>query len=70
MIRTPAARIAIAVIVIASVAGAIFRVVTASERGRERRETARIACVNAGGHWVKVGNDEICRPRGSATQGL
>jgi hypothetical protein len=67
MIRTPAARVAVAVVIVASVAGAIVRVVTASDRVRERRETARVACANAGGEWVKLGNDELCRPRRDPT---
>ena len=70
MIRTPAARIAVAVVIVASVAGAIFRVATAPERVRERRETARTACANAGGEWVRVGNDEMCRPRRDPVTGL
>ena len=63
MIRTPAARIAVAVVIVASIAGAIFRVATAPDRVRERREIARAACADAGGEWIKVGSDEICRQR-------
>ena len=70
MIRTPAARVAVAVVIVASVAGAIFRVATAPDRVRERRETARVACANAGGEWVKVGNDELCRPRREPAKGF
>jgi len=70
MIRTPAARLAVAVVIVASIAGAVFRVATAPDRARERRETARAACTNAGGEWVKVGSDEVCRRPADTTNRL
>ena len=70
MIRTPAARITVAVVIVVSIAGAVFRIATAPERVHERREVARVACVNAGGAWVKVGADEMCRTRTDPAKGL
>ena len=61
MFGNPAARLAVVLVIVASVAGAIFRVATAPERVKERRDTARSTCVNAGGEWVQVGADEVCR---------
>src|SRR5437016_5885910 len=61
MIQAPAARVAVAVVIVASVAGAAVRVATAPDRVKERRDTARAACTGAGGEWVRLGNDEACR---------
>ena len=61
MIQAPVARFAVAVVVIASVAGAAVRVATAPDRAKDRRDTARATCMGAGGEWVRIGNDEACR---------
>lgn len=55
------ARSAFVIVVLAAIGASVFRVSTAPERVRERRETARSVCVSSGGQWVQVGNDEICR---------
>ena len=54
-------RIAFALVCVAAVLAAVFRVVTASDRVKERRETARSVCIRSGGEWVKVDDAEICR---------
>ena len=61
MLGTPAARLAVVLVIVASIGGAVFRVATAPDRVRERRETARAACASGGGEWIRVGADEICR---------
>lgn len=38
-----------------------YRVSTAPDRIQQRREAARTTCLGAGGEWVKVGRDELCR---------
>jgi hypothetical protein len=43
------------------VAAAAFRVATAPDRVRDRKDTARSVCLGAGGQWVKVDRDEICQ---------
>jgi hypothetical protein len=55
------ARNAFLLIVLAAVAAAVFRIVTAPQRVKERRDTARNVCIGSGGEWLKLGNDEICR---------
>jgi hypothetical protein len=54
------ARLAVAAVAVAAVAGAVFRVSTAPERIKQRQETARSVCLASGGQWVKVDRDEIC----------
>ena len=51
------------------VAAAAFRIATAPERVRERKDTARSVCIGAGGQWVQVGRDEICRKPASEPTG-
>ena len=53
---------AIALVVTVTVVAAAYRVTTAPERIRARLDAARASCLGAGGEWVKVGNDESCRP--------
>ncbi|HET7792420.1 MAG TPA: hypothetical protein VFL64_03450 [Rhizobacter sp.] len=55
------ARNAFVIVVLATIAATVFRVSTAPDRIKERRNTARAACIGMGGEWVQVGNDEICR---------
>ena len=59
--RTPAARIAVGIVIVASVAGAALRVATAPDHAKERRDVARSVCASAGGEWVRLGGDEFCR---------
>lgn len=49
-------------VLVASVAvgAAVFRVATAPDRIKERRDTAHAVCLSSGGKWVKVERDEIC----------
>lgn len=54
------ARYAVALVVLVAVAGAVFRVSTAPDRIKERRETARSVCLATGGQWVGEGRDAIC----------
>lgn len=58
-------RYSFALIVIAAVALAIFRIMTAPDRIAERRNTARNVCVGGGGEWVTRGRDEYCRRAGT-----
>jgi hypothetical protein len=61
MMRLSLARSAFMVVALAAVGAAVFRVSTAPERVKERRDTARAVCTSSGGEWVRVGKDEICR---------
>ena len=54
------ARSAVALVAVVAVAGAAFRVSTAPDRIKERRNTAQAACIAAGGQWTAVERDEIC----------
>ena len=54
------ARSAVALIAVVAVVGAVFRVSTAPDRIKERRDTAYAVCLASGGEWVKVDRDEIC----------
>jgi hypothetical protein len=55
------ARNAFVIVVLVTVAGTVFRVVTAPERIKDRRDTARSVCTGSGGQWVQVGRDELCQ---------
>jgi hypothetical protein len=48
-------------VVVLALGAAVFRVATAPERIKERRETARSVCLSSGGQWVKVQRDEVCQ---------
>jgi len=58
---TNLARSAFVIVVLAAVGASAFRVSTAPERVKERRNTARAVCIGSGGQWIQVGNDEICQ---------
>jgi hypothetical protein len=58
---TGVARSAFVIVVLAAVGASVFRVATAPERVKERRNTARSVCVGSGGAWVQIGKDEICQ---------
>lgn len=48
-----------------SVGAAVFRVATAPERVRERREAAQKTCTGLGGVWTMVDRSGVClRPDG------
>ena len=53
-------RLIVAVVVVAAVGAALFRVVTANDRVHERRETARSVCAASGGEWVQARKHEMC----------
>ena len=54
------ARSAVALVAVVAVAGAVFRVSTAPDRIKERRDTAHAVCIASGGQWTTVERDEIC----------
>jgi hypothetical protein len=54
------ARLTVALVVVVAVAGAVFRVSTAPDRIKDRRDTARAVCLASGGQWVKPAGDELC----------
>jgi hypothetical protein len=56
-----AAQLAFVVITVASIGAALFRVATAPDRIRERRNVAYSTCVSSGGQWMVVDRTEICR---------
>jgi hypothetical protein len=58
--RLNLAKLAVALVVVVAVAGAVFRVSTAPERIKQRQETARSVCLASGGQWVKVDQNDIC----------
>lgn len=53
----------VALIIIGAAISAIFRVATAPDRIRERREMAKEVCLKAGGEWVMANNNsrEVCK---------
>ena len=55
------ARSAFVIVVLVAIGATVFRVSTAPERVKERRNTARSVCVGSGGEWIRVGSDEICQ---------
>ena len=58
--RIRVARNAVMLVAVVAVGGALFRVVTAPDRVKERRDTARTVCETSGGKWRKAGPDEVC----------
>ncbi|HEX3140199.1 MAG TPA: hypothetical protein VHQ87_09100 [Rhizobacter sp.] len=55
------ARNAFVIVVAATIGATVFRISTAPDRIKERRNTARVVCIGQGGEWVQVGSDEICQ---------
>jgi len=52
----------VAVIIIGAALSAVFKVATLPDRVRERRDTAKEACLKAGGEWVLAKDrHEICK---------
>ena len=52
----------VALIIIGAATSAVFRVATAPDRIRERREMAKEVCLKAGGEWVMAENrKELCK---------
>jgi hypothetical protein len=55
-----------AVVIIVALGASIFRVATAPERAKQRRDLARQTCVETGGEWVQAQRDGICRKPGES----
>ncbi len=53
-----------AAVLLLAIAGTVFRVSTAPDRIRERREAARATCLANGGNWVMHDGREACRKNG------
>ena len=53
-----------AVVIILALGAATFRISTAPERAKQRRELARQTCVETGGEWVQSQHDEVCHKPG------
>jgi len=52
----------VALIIIGAAVSAVFRVATAPDRIRERRDTAKAVCIKAGGEWVAANRGrEVCK---------
>ena len=51
----------VALVVVLTIVAATYRVSTAPERIRMRLNAAKESCLNGGGEWIKVGNEEACR---------
>jgi hypothetical protein len=64
MLTSRSAQLAFAVITLLSIGGATFRVATAPDRVRERRNLAYMTCIKSGGQWAVVGKSEICQRPG------
>jgi hypothetical protein len=52
----------VALIIIGAAVSAVFRVATAPDRIRERRDIAKSVCIKAGGEWVAAHHGrELCK---------
>ena len=56
----------VALIIVGAAVSAVFRVVTVSDRVRERRDMAKEVCLKSGGEWVipekkDVWKKEVCK---------
>jgi hypothetical protein len=52
----------VALIIVGAGVSAVFRVATAPERIRERRDIAKEVCLKSGGEWVVAeGRREVCK---------
>jgi hypothetical protein len=61
MLSLRGAQLAFITITLVSVGAAMFRVATAPDRVRDRRNLAYAVCVSAGGEWTVVDKAEVCR---------
>ena len=57
-------RYLVAAVIVLALGATAFRVATAPERAKQRRELARQTCVQTGGEWVQAQRDEVCRKPG------
>jgi hypothetical protein len=53
-------RFSFAIVVIGVLAATLFRVSTAPERIKQRRDTAQATCIANAGTWKTVGRTETC----------
>ena len=60
MSKSNLAVMAVAAVVLMALLATLYRVSTAPDRIRERRGLAQTTCVNKGGQWVMVDNQEAC----------
>jgi hypothetical protein len=51
----------VVLMIVGAAVSALFRVATAPDRIKERRDMAKEVCVKAGGEWVSSGRDEVCK---------
>jgi hypothetical protein len=51
----------VALIIVGAAVSAVFRVATAPDRIRERRDIAKEVCLKAGGEWVIAEKKEVCK---------
>ena len=52
----------VVLIIIGAAVSAVFRVATAPDRIRERREIAKEVCLKAGGEWIRSDDRrEVCK---------
>jgi hypothetical protein len=51
----------VALIIVGAAVSAVFRVATAPDRIRERRDIAKEVCLKAGGEWVIAESKEVCK---------
>jgi hypothetical protein len=51
----------VAMIIFGAAVSAMFRVATAPDRHKDRRDLAKEVCVKSGGEWVTTGRDEVCK---------
>lgn len=54
------ASVSFALLALLAIGAAVFRVATAPDRIKERRETARQVCLSSGGQWVPMDRDHGC----------
>ena len=67
MLNLRSSSVPILIVAAVSVGAALFRVTTAPERVRDRRDLAQRTCVSLGGEWAVVNHAEVCRrPIGSS----
>ena len=64
MLNVRSAQLAFLLVTTASVGAALFRVATAPDRVRERRNLAFMTCIGSGGHWAADGKTEVCHRPG------
>ena len=61
MLNLRSAQLAFLIVTLVSVAAALFRVATAPDRVRDRRNLAHAVCDSIGGEWTVVDKAETCR---------